>query len=241
MTALFAAIATAALGQSSPTIESYINTNFKDVSFVAQVQNAKQAELRKINKDFADSYRFKSSQVWMKEPLMLRMEGKVEDTSIFFIVNGTKRLVRVPRANINQKEDLSRSPGKRQTPLDFGLLTPSLFKDFFQSKFVRSETRGDFAGCQVFDLTYIPRLDDTSRHRVWVDSQMKFVRKREWYSQNGGKLLAIFTYDKPQQVSGVYVPTRVTVMNSEGKVGGSTTYGSLKVNTGLPNSLFEIK
>lgn len=62
--------------------------------------------------------------------MKLRMEARVEDTDIYFIVNGGKKLVRVPRANITTKDDVSKSPGKRQTPLDFGLLTPSPFPPF---------------------------------------------------------------------------------------------------------------
>jgi outer membrane lipoprotein-sorting protein len=225
---------------AEPRILDVTARNLQDVAFTARVGSANQRELAKINTDFANSYRFKSSNVWIKEPLKLRMESKVEDTSIFFIVNGTTRLVKIPKARINQREDLSRAPGKRQTPLDFGLLTPSLFGDFFQGKFVRTETRGEFAGCHVFDLTYVPALKDGTRHRVWIDPKTRFTAKREWYSQFGGALMATFVYDQAREFNGVWIPTRVTVKNAEDKVGGATNYVSVRVNQGLPDSLFKV-
>jgi len=235
MSIIFLAMASAA----DPNISSYVQTAFRDLSFTAKVESSKQSELAKINQDFAKSYRFSSSKVWLKEPMKLRMEAKVEDTDIFFIVNGGKKLVRVPRANINQRDDVSKSPGKRQTPLDFGLLTPSLFDGFLKSAYVRTENRGDYSGDLVFDLTYIPKLDDSSRYRVWIDPVKKFTAKREWYSQ-AGFLMATFTYEQPKEYGGVWIPSRVTVKNAEGKLGGATGYVNIKVNSGLADSLFKV-
>ena len=220
-------------------ISSFVQSAFRDLSFTAKVQSAKQSELAKINQDFAKSYRFSSSKVWLKEPMKLRMESRVEDTDIFFIVNGGKKLVRVPRANINQRDDVSKAPGKRQTPLDFGLLTPSLFNSFLKAAFVRTEARGDYQGQHVFDLTYITSLDDSSRYRVWVDPAKKFTSKREWYSQEGF-LMATFTYEQAKEYSGVWIPSKVTVKNSDGKVGGATLYTNVKVNAGIPDSMFKV-
>ena len=224
---------------ADPSITSYVQSSFKDVSFSAKVQSSKQSELAKINQDFAKSYRFSTSNVWIKEPMKLRMESKVDDTDIYFIVNGGKKLVRIPRANLNQKDDVSKAPGKRQTPLDFGLLTPSLFNGFLQGKYIRTESRGDYSGNLVFDLVYIPSLDDSSRYRVWVDPAKKFTTKREWYSQ-AGYLMATFTYEGVKEFGGVWIPTHLTVRNADGKVGGSTVYSNVKVNQGLSDSLFKI-
>ncbi|MBS1714877.1 MAG: outer membrane lipoprotein-sorting protein [Armatimonadetes bacterium] len=237
LSTVLALVATAApLGQS---ISGYVPTTFKDLSFTAKVQTAKQSELAKINQDFAKSYRFKSSNVWLKEPMMLRMEARVEDTDIYFIVNGGRKLVKIPRANINQRDDVSKAPGKRQTPLDFGLLTPSLFSNFINAKFVRKEASGDYAGYGVFDLTYIEKLDDSSRHRVWIDPERKFTAKREWYNQQG-YLLATFTYTDAQKVNGLWIPTKATVRNSSGAFGGTTAYLNIKVNQGIAESLFKV-
>jgi outer membrane lipoprotein-sorting protein len=237
MTSLLAA---AVLAPADPSIASYTQSRLEDLSFTAKVLSAKQAELKKINQDFSVSYRFTSSKVWIKEPLMLRMESTVDDTQIFYIVNGTRRLVSVPRTGLRQREDLSRAPGKRQTPLDFGILTPSLFRNFFTAKYVRTESRGDLKGCLVFDLSYVPSMNDTSRNRVWVHPTLRTTPRREWYSQNGGYLVATFAYTDVKTVDGVNVPTKVTVSNADGKVAGSTGYNGIQVNSGLPASLFKV-
>ncbi|MBS1721615.1 MAG: outer membrane lipoprotein-sorting protein [Armatimonadetes bacterium] len=232
-------LALSVIAAPEQSISSYVQSKFQDVAFTAKVGSANQKELAKINQDFAKSYRFKSSNVWLKEPMKLRMESRVEDTDIFFIVNGGHKLVRVPRANINQRDDVSKAPGKRQTPLDFGLLTPSLFNSFFTAKYVRTESHGDLSGDLVFDLTYITSLDDSSRHRVWVDPKMKFTTKREWYSQ-AGFLMATFLYENPKESDGVWMPTKATVKNADGKVGGTTAYLNIRVNQGIADSMFKV-
>jgi len=230
-------VAAAALGQATPKISDCWQTGFVDASFTATVASSNQRELAKINKDFANSYRFKSTEVRLKEPFKLRLETKVDDMDILFIVNGSTRVVRIPSRGIRNKENLAKAPGKRQTALDFGLLTPALFNNLFQAKFIRNDRA---TGDLVFDLTYIPSLDDTTRHRVWVDPKQKFVNKREWYSQNDGRLMATFLYTEAKQFGNVWFPTKLTVKNAENKVAGSTSYAKVKVNAGVADSSFAV-
>lgn len=236
---MLTAIAIAVVAAQAPKIDNFWQDDLKDASFNAKAVAANQGELRKINKDFAQSYRLMGNAgfVRLKEPFKVRIEGKESDTVIQFVINGTNRLVRVPRSNINVRTNLAMKPGQRQTILDFGLIAPSLFKDLFQAKFVRTDrTTGD----PVFDLTYFSNLDDTTRHRVWIDKERKFTVKREWYSQIDGRLMATFLYENPKQVGGVWMPTKVTVRNADNKVAGIMNYEGLKVNTGLDDSLFKV-
>lgn len=238
MQLLVAAVAALTIGQApSQNITAYAQASLKDATFTAKVDSANQRELAKINKDFAQSYRFRQMSVRMKEPFKLRLESTVDDTQIFFIINGGTKLIRVPRAGITDRQDVSLKPGMRQTALDFGLIPPSLFSNFFQAKFVRQERRDN---TMVFDLTYVPRLDDKSRYRVWVDPQRKYTVRREWYSQ-WGNLMATFLYEEPKQVGGVWFPTKVTVRNAENKVGGVTRYSNLAANTGIDEALFSTR
>ncbi len=230
--AALAALAVTAQGQS---IDSYVQKNFEDANFTARVKFANQKELSKINKDFGQSYRFSSVEFKVKEPFKVRADANVEDTKVLYITNGTKQLIRIPRIKVNSHQDLSKSPGRRQTLLDFGVLTPSLFDDFFVAKFVRMDRA---TGDAVFDLTYVPALDDTTRHRIWVDPQKKYVTRREWYSQRGGKQLATFYYTDPVNAGGVWMPSHVSVKNVEGVLAGETYYDGLKINSGIPDSLF---
>lgn len=229
-------LAATLLGQST-SISSYWQSGLRDATFRAEVGKASQRELQKINKDFAQSYRFEYTDVKMKEPFMLRLESNVEDQSIWYILNGPSRLLSIPKAKIRQRENLSKSPGKRQTVFDFGMITPALFDNYMDAKFVRTD-RGTSE--PIFDVTYA--ANDNSRFRIWIDPDKKFVTKREWYSQNGNKpLMAIFRYKNPQRVNGVWMPTVMEVYNSSNVLAGTTFYKSMKVNTGLDSSLFDTK
>lgn len=222
-----------------PKIADYWQTALRDATFNARAVTANQSELRKINKDFAQSYRLmgNSGLVRLKEPFKLRIEGKEDDTVIQFILNGTKRMVRVPRSSLNVGTDLSKKPGQRQTLMDFGVLTPSLFKDLFEAKYVRNDRT---TGEPIFDLFYFKNLDDDSRNRIWVDAKKGITTKREWYSQLDGRLMATFLYESPKQVNGVWFPTKVTVKNADNKVAGVMNYENLKVNSGLSDDLFKV-
>lgn len=134
------------------------------------------------------------------------------------------------------RENLAGGPGKRQTWLDFGLLTRSLLEDLFDAKFVRLDrATQDW----VFDLTYSSDFRDTSRHRIWVDRDKKYITKREWYNQKG-KQLATFYYEEPKEIDGIWVPTKVTVKNVDNVVAGVTEYSKIRVNAGLSESLFDV-
>lgn len=231
-----AALAVLVVGAQQGNIDAYLQKNFDDASFTAKVKFANQKELLKINKDFGQTYRFSSTDFKVKEPFKIRGDAKVEDTNVTYIINGPKQLIKIPRIKVNSKQDLSKAPGRRQTLLDFGVLTPSLFNNFFVAKFVRMDRA---SGDAVFDVTYVPSLDDTSRHRIWVDPQKKFVTKREWYGQRGGQYCTFF-YTDPVNVDGVWMPTHVSVKNVDGVLAGETYYTGLKVNQGIPDSIFAI-
>lgn len=231
-------LATSLLAQPSTDISTYVQKGFEDAQFTARVGTANFRELAKINRDFSQSYRFKTSEVTLKEPFKLKMVASVEDTTITFMVVGPTKYTRVPRSNINMKENVAKAPGKRQTIFDFGILAPSLFRDLFDAKFVRMDRA---TGNAVFDLTYKSGLRDSSRHRVWIDPKLKIVTKREWYAQNRNqnRLMATFTYDQPRTQNGVTLATRVTVMNAENKLAGSATYENMRINTGVADSVFK--
>lgn len=234
------AVASLLVSPQSQDIRQYVQTGFEDAQFVVRTGTHSIPELAKINRDFANSYRFSSSQVWLKEPFKLRMVSELEGSQITFVVNGGRKMYRIPRSNLSRVEDVSRAPGKRQTAFDFGMLTPAMFTDFFQAKFVRMDRA---TGNAVFDLTYFPNLRDSSRHRVWIDPERKVVTRREWYGQNrnNNRLMATFFYEAHQRVNGVWFATRVSVNNADGKRAGTLTYENLRVNAGLNDSLFAVR
>lgn len=193
-----------------------------------------QKELGKINKDFGQSYRFPVSKVQIKEPFKVKVESEVDDINVSYTVNGPKRMFKFK--GIRQVQDLSSSPGKRQTTFDFGILTPSLFSSLYKATFVRKDRA---TGDMVFDMSY-QTAGDTSHSRIWLDTAHKVITKREWYNQEG-RQLATFIYSEPKQVGGVWINTKVTVKNVEDKVAGVTTLVGIKVNQGLSDSTFELR
>ena len=236
MTTVLTAAVIAVLGQSH-SIQDYVQSNLKDVAFTAKVGDASQKELAKINEDFAKSYRIKSTLVRLKEPMKLRVESEIDpDNKVVMVLNGATQMYRYPRANLSGKQNLSKSPGKRQTFLDFGLLTPGLFKDFYLANFVRMDRE---TGLAVFDFTFPKSLDDTSRQRVFIEPKKHYIVKREWYAQEGN-LRAVFQYDNAVQTGGAWVPTKTTVYNAERKVAGVTTYVGVKANSGIGDDLFKV-
>ena len=72
-----------------------------------------------------------------------------------------------------------------------------------------------------------------------MDPARKVLVRRELYNDDGS-LKARFTYLNPKQATpGIWLPSRITVHNAQGELGGITNYGSFRVNTGLPESLFQ--
>ena len=229
------ALVAASTSLHAPSIEQYAQANLDDAQFIAHVVKGDQRELKKINSDFGQSYRFESMTILYKDPFMLRLDGSVEDTTVEYVINGNRMAYKIPKLRMGKTEDISHAPGRRQTALDFGLVVPSLFKTFMTAQFVRMDRE---TGDPVFDVTYQDRAD-TSRNRIWVDPQRHIVAKREWYSQ-GGRQLATFIYDEPKEQNGVWLPTRLTVKNADDIVAGVTRYDSIRVNTGIASSLFDI-
>jgi len=221
---------------ADPDASDIVQPKFEDATFTARVSTGNQAELAKITKDFGNSYRLKVVKSYLKEPLKLRLETTVDDTGITYIIAGFKRYVKVPRARINTTENLEDKPGKMQSPLDYGIVTTSMMSELFTAKYVRTDrATGDY----VFDMTYkSPKFSDTSRHRIWVDPQKRVLSKREWYNQHG-RQMATFFYEEPMLRDGVWFPSRGTVRNMDGKIAGVIEYESVKVNSGLADSLFK--
>lgn len=224
------------LSAQTPSISDVVQPNFRDASFQVKVTYANQDELGKINKDFGQTYKFKVMDVKLKEPFMIRMTGSVEDTSILFVLNGSTRLMSVPKIGLRQREDLEKEPGKRQTPMDFGFLTPSMFQGLFVAAFVRTDrATGDY----VFDISYNPKYDYKSYYRVWVDPSKRYITRREWYRKD--RQLATFFYSNPVNQDGVWLPTHLTVKNVDNQRAGETEYVAMKVNTGLGDELFKLR
>lgn len=220
----------------SRSMESYVQGDLRDFTLNLIVESKRLPELRKIGPEFAQTYLFDSILVRGKEPFQLRFDASADDTKATYVMNGATQSFKVPRLGLNQHQDLSKYPGRRQTLFEFALLTPSLFSQFYEATFVRFDRE---SGNPIFDLRFPAATKDTSRNRIWVDKSRHFIVRREWYGQED-QLKATFTYEKPIEVSRVWFPTRLTVRNAEDKVGAVVRYINVKANTGLNESLFKL-
>lgn len=231
---IFSAVLSLAVLQSQ-TIDAYVQRGFEDATVTARVKSGNQRELSKINRDFGLSYRFAYSNIQVKEPFRFRAESILDDAKLIVIQNGFIQKFDTPI--YKGKQNLAKAPGRVRSIIEFGILTPSLFTDFFTAKFVRVDRA---SGDVVFDFTYVPERNDKSRFRVWIDPEKKYTTKREWYGGQGD-LRATFYYEKPVKIDGVWAPTFGYVKNADNVMAGSISYENLRINKGLPDSLFVIK
>ncbi len=231
---MIALITTLTLAQGSIDWHDIVQNGFNDAKFVARAVKGDQKELKKINDDFGQSFRFTKTTAYVKEPFMLRMESEVDDTKLMYVLNGGKKVYKLGK--LSYTDNVEKAPGKRQTLFDFGILTPSLFKDFYVAKYIRTDSA---SGDYVFDVTYNPKYDDTTRYRIWVDKDKKIVNKRVWFAQEGHQR-ATFIYENAKKLDGIWFPTRCTVKNVDDKVAGITEYEQISINPGLPDSLFKV-
>ena len=223
--------------QVSHSIQDYICRRLDDFTATGVVVAADQRELGKINKDFGFLYRFKTVLMRYKEPNKVRIEGSVEGTKGVYIINDTVQLVSIPKLRLNTRRDFGKAPGKRKSLVDMGLVS-EYYLTYANFKFIREGTvEGTRVG--VFEITYKDREADTSHHIVYIDPKTRVIRKRDAYRQDG-TLQAIYYFRDVREVApGIWFPTKIEVQNTDRKVAGTTVYKDFKVNTGLPDSLFQ--
>ena len=237
--ALLAALFSAASAVASvPTdIRAYVCAKLNDYTATGVVVSSNQRALEKINKDFGFLYRFSKVTIHYKEPNKVRIEGTVEGTRGVYIVNGTVQYVSVPKIRLNTRRDFGNSPGKRKSLADMGLIS-EYYLTYTNFRFLREGTV-DGTPVGVFEMTYKDRDEDTSRHIFYIDPATKVIRKRDSYRQDGTFQAVYYYRDVKEVAPGIWFPTRIEVQNADRQLAGVTRYENIKVNTGLPDSLFE--
>jgi len=219
-------------------IRSYVCQKLDDFTATMTVVKANQRELSKISPDFGLLYRFKSVLMRYKEPNKVRIEGSVEGAKGVYVLNGSIQFVSFPKLGIRTRRDFGKSPGKRKSLMDVGLIS-DFYLSYVNAKFLREGTV-DGVPVAVFDMTYKDRDEDTSHHIIYVDPKTRVVLKRESYSQEG-KLQAIYYYRDLQEVRpGIWFPTRIEAQNTDRVVAGVTAYQNIRVNVGLADSIFQL-
>lgn len=235
-------MANAGQTQPSSNIHDYVASKLDDFTASIHLIRYDANAGHRISKDFGLIYEFMKKatgdmQLTYKEEDKLRIDGRFGPQKAAYIVNNTEQWVRYPGLGINSHSNLGKSPGKRKTLLDIGLISEG-YLDYTEAEYINNRPV-EGVMCGVFRISYKDKTLDTSHRIVWIDPKTKVTLKREEYSQEG-KLLSIWYYHNPQEIApGVYMPSSIEIDDSEGKMAGETAYKNIKVNQGVSDSLYK--
>lgn len=211
-----------------------VSGKLKDISFSVTVIEKNQAALERMEPEYAALYELKSVRVYMKQPGMVRTEGKLGMVKFEYIINGWRKIVRAPMLKIRKESDYTGKPGKLTTPFDFGLVTPSLWDNRTVS--VEEDAEASAAG----EIRVRLRWAGSGTSIVaWLDSTnlcLKRVERRD--SDDAARFRIIYMNHKLHD-GVVWVPSRAEMFSPAGERVGVSELGDVKVNTGLPDSLFK--
>jgi len=222
---------------NSEQLSTYAQSALHDFSATAVIAQKNDDELRQIDRNFAQGYRFRESIIQYKEPFKLRVDSKAGLFSVRYVINGKRKSTQVPGLHINKVKDITGRPGEEQGMLDSGILTPGFLADSVAFRFVGKE-KLDGQSVPVFEFWFTDERH-SRHHQVWIDPVKRFILRHDVFNRSGG-LKMRYMYKQPTLVTGVWVPTRLEVYNASGRLGAVTRYTNVKVNTGLSESLFRI-
>ena len=212
-----------------------------DLEASVKVIKMESKELEKIGKDFALNYRLRTMTLLYKSPDKLRIEGHAGILGdALLIQNGASRFYAVPRLNLRKTENLSESPGKRLSLLEYAGLLGKDTLSYMQAKFLKEEKLDAGKPLSVYELTYQGETGGKSKYRLWIDPQTSITRKRVWFDADN-KIKATFLYSEPQETSpGMFLPGKCEILNGDGQSAATMTYSGVKLDQGLEDKLFAV-
>jgi len=223
--------------RAEEALRDFTQPALRDFSATAAILQKNEDELRKIDKNFAQGYRFKESRIQYKEPQKLRVDSKQGWFSLRYVINGKRKSTQVPGLHINKVKDITGRPGEEQGMLDSGVLTPGFVADAIASRFVG---RQELDGRKVPVFEFWPTDEKHGRHHnVWIDPEKRYVLRHDVYNRSGSLKMRLM-FKQPTLVAGVWAPTRIEVYTADSHLAAVTQYTGVRVNTGLSESLFRI-
>jgi len=229
-------IAFVACGYAQADVKSRIahaTSGFKDACLKCKVVYANRSELKKVSRDFATSYEFKNTTVYYKAPDKMKIEGKLGWFKAAVVINGNLKGIHIPVRGW-QMDDIKDAPHKRQTDLDLGIISDSLWHNYV----VLSTDEERCPDGSQYKITFVWSNSRDKKQVAWVDAERLCLLKLKRF-ESDGSLIATYLYSDHKQVNGIWVPTRVDVYNREGKLAGATECYDVKINCGLPDSVFK--
>ena len=232
------AISTVACAESLESIRKRLASassrivDLKGLMVINPSSRSNAAEISKGVLQFVD-YGFQEITFYYKRPDRFRAEGKAKGIDVTYVLNGSMQQATAPAIMLKKTDDLSDHRGRKQSSLDIGFASDTLWND--NNVTLLSTSNG------VAKLQLVPKGTRNKLHEwLWLDLKTLKVIKRERYNGKGD-LKVRHIYLEHKKIGGVQIATLVKVQSSDGGYVGSITYENIKANTKLHDSLFAIK
>ena len=151
-----------------------------------------------------------------------------------YIINGGAKIFRAPKVKINKKEDYSKDPAKLQDALDVGLVTSSLWRS--RTIEIIDDPDAEANGEIKTRLRY---AKGDMQYFAWIDAKDLWLKKYERRDAQGNLKVRI-VYSNPQKIGDIiWMPTVVEMYSPEGEKAGTSQMSDIKVNNGIPDTLFQ--
>ncbi len=218
---------------SASIVATRANNKIKDLvtNLVVNDDETNRDELKKIGGAFATTYSVKRMHVSYKFPNRARFEGKIAGVPALLVYNGDSKLFKVLFKKI---QDVKGQPGQKQSLLDLGIFAHDWLTTDWEPHFL-----GRRNGLDQYKLTQRD-TDNHSYDLISVNPKNYIIENLKTY--NGDKILQKeIRFKNPVLIQpGIWVPSRVEVLNQYGKVGAVQTLEGTKVNAGISDDLFQI-
>jgi len=205
---------------------------FKDFSADLAIANASKKNVAEMGERLDEILMLERASIRFIKPDKIRYDGVAKGIKATYIQNGYCKLVLA--AMIRQKTDVKNAPGKRQDSLDLGFLSSNLWKD--NNVTVLGPDKG------ALKLKFAPKFGgDVKRcDLVWIDNKTLRVLKRQKYLASGKMRVRTEYSDFKNLTRGLPIAGESTLYGPDGDKLGSISYVNLKINAGVPASLFSL-
>lgn len=235
LTGLVASLAGPAIALTEDELKARIEAatkGFSDISVTMTVTLKDKKALEKMEPSYARLYECKTANVFVKQPDKVRTEGKLGMVKFEYIINGTMKIFRAKNLRINQKEDCAKKPAKLQSAFDFGLLTPTVWRD--RTMKIIPDPEADAKGEIKVRLQW---PTGNTGHVIWLDAKDLWLKKVEKHD-GSDKVESTIVYTNPTKFGTIMVPTKAELFSPEGVSVGTSEETNIKVNTNLADTLF---
>lgn len=219
---------------AAPSAQSIASDKIRDLTATLRVVDADFDALKKIGRDFATGYRFKRMEVSYKNPNRTRLEAKVAGIALTLIYNGNTKVIKAPFQK--KVKDIGNQPGQKQSLFDLGVFAKDWLATDYKPTFVRGE-----GALHVYKLTQRSTdLGNKSYEMVWLNPKKAVIERRLSFNGDNQVRKEIRYKNLVEVRPGIWLPTRIEVLNQEGKLAAVQACEEIKVNQGVDENQFAI-